>query len=156
MDRIVFKSTKKVILWEFSQCLRALLLCQNGSIWIFAKSSWRLKLYFKKTFLKSLVSISNHLCKNWRSKNRTFSTSTSIWTKKSCHACSLASMKRPIFADADADGRGRTDADGHGFFERLLHKSPKGTIKGNQSFGVVFHFQELYCISTSRTTFWSY
>ena len=32
--------------------------------------------------------------KNWRSQNRHFSSCTSIWTKKSCHACSLASMKQ--------------------------------------------------------------
>ena len=48
--------------------------------------------------------------------------SSSIWRKKSCHACSLASVKLPIFADAD----GYTH--GHGFFERLLHKSPFGAI----------------------------
>ena len=65
------------------------------------------KKWFLKSFLKSLVRISNHPCKNWRSQNRVFSTTTSIWTKKSCHACSLASMKRPKITDT-TDTRRRT------------------------------------------------
>ena len=38
------------------------------------------KILLKKTFKKSLVRISNHPWKNWRSQNRAFSSATSIWT----------------------------------------------------------------------------
>ena len=30
--------------------------------------------------------------------------------------------------DETTENRGHTHGDGHGFFERLLHKSPKGAI----------------------------